>query len=78
VEAAMVAVTAAGDGIVKEWKESQKKDAKFLFALVERSALGEFKKRISQLKDSAAEINFSGPWPPSEFVNCSPEVKAKP
>jgi len=74
VAEATAAVAATGEGIVREWKKSQKHNSEILFALIERDNLAEFKARFAKLKDVSGQISFSGPWPPSEFVNCHPEV----
>jgi hypothetical protein len=69
-------VVSSGEGVVREWKKSQKNNTEILFALVERESLAEFKTRVAKLREVSAQINLSGPWPPSEFVNCHPEVPA--
>jgi hypothetical protein len=42
------------------------------FALIPRGALTEFRDKINAL--GQATLRVSGPWPPSEFVNCYPEA----
>jgi hypothetical protein len=42
------------------------------FALIPRGAIAEFRDKIADL--GRAALRVSGPWPPTEFVNCYPEV----
>jgi len=74
--AATEAIKNAGVDIAHEWKQEQRKDATILFALIERKTLNEFKSRISKIENIDAQISVSGPWPPSEFVNSSPELSS--
>jgi hypothetical protein len=72
--AATEAIKDAGADVVREWKQEQRKDATILFAMIERSSLGEFKSLISKIENIDAQVSISGPWPPSDFVNSSPEL----
>jgi hypothetical protein len=71
---AVEAAKNTGSDLVKDWKQLQRKDATILFALIERNALTELKSRILKLDNVAAQVRVSGPWPPTEFVNCDPEL----
>jgi hypothetical protein len=75
LEASDAARKAAAD-VAYEWKQEQRKDVTILFALIERDMLNEFKSRIAKLGSSGAQVSYSGPWPPSEFVNSGLEVPA--
>jgi hypothetical protein len=74
--AATDAVKNACAGMVREWKQEQRQNATILFALIERTALSRFRSMISKTEDVDAQIGVSGPWPPSEFVNSSPEMSS--
>lgn len=54
-----------------EWKQR----ANRYFALVPRGAVAEFRDKIAGL--GQATLRVSGPWPPSEFVNCYPDFSLK-
>ena len=51
-----------------EWRQRGNRH----FALIPRGAVAEFRDKIADL--GQASLRVSGPWPPSEFVNCYPEV----
>ncbi|HUR37632.1 MAG TPA: GvpL/GvpF family gas vesicle protein [Terriglobales bacterium] len=51
-----------------EWKQR----ANRYFALVPRATVAEFRDKINDL--GQASLRVSGPWPPTEFVNCYPEA----
>ena len=55
-----------------EWKQRGNRH----FALLPRGAVAEFRGKINAL--GQATLRVSGPWPPSEFVNCYPEVQPPP
>lgn len=55
-----------------DWKQR----AHRYFALIPRGAVTEFRDKISDL--GQATLRVSGPWPPTEFVNCYPEVPNDP
>jgi hypothetical protein len=78
-QSALVATDAiknVGAGMVREWKQEQRQNATILFALIERTALSKFRSMISKTENVDAQISVSGPWPPSEFVNSSPELSS--
>jgi hypothetical protein len=54
-----------------EWKQR----ANRYFALVPRAAVAEFRDKINDL--GQASLRVSGPWPPTEFVNCYPEAVSR-
>jgi hypothetical protein len=70
------AIKNVGAGMVREWKQEQRQNATILFALIERTALSKFRSMISKTENFDAQISVSGPWPPSEFVNSSPEMSS--
>jgi hypothetical protein len=72
--AATEAIKRGGGHVVHEWKQEQRNNATILFALIERTALSKFRSMISKTENINAQISVSGPWPPSEFVNPSPEL----
>lgn len=51
-----------------EWKQRGNR----YFALIPRGAVAEFRDKLADL--GQATLRVSGPWPPSEFVNCYPEA----
>jgi hypothetical protein len=55
-----------------EWKQR----ANRFFALIPRGQEDDFRRRIAALED--ATLRVSGPWPPSEFVNCYPDLPRPP
>ncbi len=51
-----------------EWKQRGNR----YFALIPRKVIAEFRDKIAGLGQSSLRV--SGPWPPTEYVNCYPEV----
>lgn len=51
-----------------EWKQRGNR----YFALIPRGAVAEFRDKMAGL--GQATMRVSGPWPPTEFVNCYPEA----
>lgn len=51
-----------------EWKQRGNR----YFALIPRGVVTEFRDKIAGL--GQATLRVSGPWPPTEFVNCYPEA----
>lgn len=51
-----------------EWKQRGSR----YFALIPRGVVTEFRDKIARL--GQASLRVSGPWPPTEYVNCYPEV----
>ncbi|MEO5936083.1 MAG: GvpL/GvpF family gas vesicle protein [Terriglobales bacterium] len=51
-----------------EWKQRGNR----YFALIPRAVVTEFRDKIAGL--GQATLRVSGPWPPTEFVNCYPEA----
>jgi len=60
--------------LVHEVKRSHRGDAVILYLLLQRERQEELKHAFSLLSDLQAAVTISGPWPPSEFVNCYPEI----
>lgn len=58
----------------REAKQSRRGNGITLYFLVAREKATEFRSALERLSRLAAKVTFSGPWPPSEFVNCYPEV----
>jgi len=52
----------------REWRQR----AGRFFALIPRGEEAQFREKIAALGE--ASLRVSGPWPPSEFVNCYPDV----
>ncbi|HUQ49957.1 MAG TPA: GvpL/GvpF family gas vesicle protein [Terriglobales bacterium] len=61
----------------REWKQRDASGNLRLFALVPRISAEDFRADVaaSQLPPGVM-IRVSGPWPPTEFVNCYPEIEA--
>lgn len=55
-----------------EWKQRGNR----YFALIPRAVVTEFRDKIAGL--GQATLRVSGPWPPTEFVNCYPEQEQQP
>jgi hypothetical protein len=58
----------------KEIKQSRRGTITHLYLLIQRDDGEQVRAAIAQLGDLPAKVTFSGPWPPSEFVNCYPEA----
>lgn len=56
----------------REWKQRGRR----FFALIPRGEETQFRERVAAFGD--ASLRVSGPWPPSEFVNCYPDVALDP
>ena len=54
--------------VAAEWKQRGPR----YFALIPRAVVTEFRDKLAGL--GQASLRVSGPWPPSEFVNCYPET----
>lgn len=54
-----------------EWKQRGSR----YFALIPRGVVAEFRDKLADL--GQAPLRVSGPWPPSEFVNCYPDLPQK-
>lgn len=57
--------------LAAEWKQRANRH----FALIARGSEESFRDAIASLGRS--ELRVSGPWPPSEFVNCYPDLPTK-
>jgi hypothetical protein len=54
---------------VADWRERKTAGGIRLFALVPRSALTQFKKKLAGLTiDSELMVRVTGPWPATEFL----------
>jgi hypothetical protein len=63
----------ATHGYAKEAKQSRRGTVTNLYLLISRDDLERVRAAIQQLGELEAKVTYSGPWPPSEFVNCYPE-----
>jgi hypothetical protein len=64
----------ATHSLARETKQSRRGTITNLFLLIERDHIEQLRSAIEGLGALEARVSFSGPWPPSEFVNCYPEV----
>jgi Gas vesicle synthesis protein GvpL/GvpF len=60
-------------GLAHETKQSHRQNGVVLFVLVQREHIEGVRIALSKLDVEASKVSVSGPWPPSEFVNCYPE-----
>jgi hypothetical protein len=62
----------ATHAFAKETEQSRRGTVTHLFLLIRRDDDAKVRAAIEQLGELPAKVTFSGPWPPSEFVNCYP------
>lgn len=61
----------------REWKQREASGTLRMFALVPRISAEDFRANVAATQMPAeVRLRVSGPWPPTEFVNCYPEVEA--
>lgn len=67
-------IEAATAPLVIQTKKSHPANDVVLHLLLQRDQQEELKHRFSLLSGLPAAVTISGPWPPTEFVNCYPEL----
>ena len=78
METALEDLQQALTNLVTATKRARRGNASVLFLLIERGRIEAFRSAIAGLGDMPVRVVSSGPWPPSEFVNCYPDPVAKP
>jgi hypothetical protein len=64
--------------VAQQTKRTRRGNTANLFLMVQRERLRELKSALKSLGELPAKVTISGPWPPSEFVNCYPEPIERP
>lgn len=78
MESALQAVQIATKELVVATKRTRRGNATIVFLLLERRRTKDVRSAVEALVEMPVKVSFSGPWPPSEFVNCYPEPAVKP
>ena len=65
-------ITAAS---AQDIKQSHRQNGVVLFLLVPRDRVERLRTALNGLDVGALKVSISGPWPPSAFVNCYPELQ---
>jgi hypothetical protein len=73
MDAAVEKIKRAAHGIASDTKHIRRGNGTSIFLLVPRERMDDLRNALSDLA-LEAKVTFSGPWPPSEFVNCYPEL----
>ncbi len=68
----------ATHSIAQQTKRTRRGVTTNFFLLVLREKLPELKSALKSLGELPTRATISGPWPPTEFVNCYPEPVANP
>jgi hypothetical protein len=74
MKAAIEKIQHATHGLVAQKKQSRRGNTMHVFLLVSRDRAAELRAAVESLGELPAKVTMSGPWPPSEFANCYPEV----
>jgi Gas vesicle synthesis protein GvpL/GvpF len=73
MNAAVEKIKNAAHDIASEIKQTRRGNGTSIFFLVPRERIDDLRNALGDLAFEA-KVTFSGPWPPSEFVNCYPEL----
>lgn len=73
MDAAVEKIKRAAHGIASETKQIRRGNGTSIFFLLPRERMDDLRNTLNDLA-LEAKVTFSGPWPPSEFVNCYPEL----
>src|SRR5437868_6208582 len=77
MNSAIEEIKRAAAQLVTETKQRRRGNGVALFFLLQRERVDQLRAVLQGLQTFSAKVTFSGPWPPSEFVNCYPDVQAK-
>ena len=73
MDAAVEKIKHAAHNIAIETRQTRRGPSTTIFLLVPRDRVDQLRRVLTALA-LEAKVTFSGPWPPSEFVNCYPEL----
>ncbi len=72
LEAEAARIADAVHGLVQEWKKRSQGEGLRCYALVPRSAIEEFRRRVGKLSGPGhVKMTVSGPWPATEFLDAA-------
>lgn len=74
MNAALETIERAARSLSQQIKRTRRGKIANLFLLVKREQLPDLKSALRSLGELPAKVTISGPWPPSEFANCYPEL----
>lgn len=78
MHATLEKIERAAHSVAQQTKRTRRGNMANLFLLVPRERLPELKSALRSLGELPAKVTISGPWPPTEFVNCYPEPVSNP